>query len=157
MNMDDLSPEERAELEAQFKKFEEFRHSKFEEYLQDAPAEFRDEMRNSKPIYYKLDQYKNPVPCTFFEFAMQTEDPEKFKRVELTRCGPYAVSTVFLCIDHSFLGRGGPVLFETMIWSEKRIEADHEFFEHQWRYRTWADALAGHKKVVDQVEKGLLP
>jgi hypothetical protein len=154
MNMDDISPEERAELERQARQIEEFENSKREEFLKDFPEEMRKEFR--KPRFYKLDEHHSPVPCTLFEFSMQAEDPEKFKRVGLTRCGPYVVSTVFLCIDHNF-GRGGPVLFETMIWSEKRIEADHEFFEHQWRYRTWAEALAGHNAIVDQVEKGLLP
>lgn len=58
--------------------------------------------------------------------------------------GDYTVSTVFLCYDHAFDG-GEPVLFETMI-----LYRDGGFLDDfMVRYRTWEDAIAGHKKVVD--------
>lgn len=62
------------------------------------------------------------------------------------------VSTVFLGIDHGFLGDAPPILFESMIfggWAD----------EYQIRYCTWADAVEGHYELLNKVrlECGLLP
>jgi hypothetical protein len=54
------------------------------------------------------------------------------------------VSTVFLGLDHNYLGEGGPILFETMVFGGP---FDHE----QERYKTWAEAEAGHKQWTDRV------
>ena len=53
------------------------------------------------------------------------------------------VSTVFLGINHNF-GEGPPLLFETMIFGG-------EYDDEQWRYATWNEALAGHKKACDLI------
>jgi hypothetical protein len=106
--------------------------------------------------FYKLDKDKNPVPCSSFEYSMQFEDPEK-RRVAKTQLGPYTVSTVFLCIDHNFGGEGPPVLFETMIWSDKKTDKPGEFFEFQTRYCTWKEATEGHEFVVQMIKEGQLP
>lgn len=50
------------------------------------------------------------------------------------------VSTVFLGLDHNFLG-GKPILFETMIFGGK-----HD--QYQERYFTWEEAEKGHKQAV---------
>jgi hypothetical protein len=51
------------------------------------------------------------------------------------------VSTVFLGVDHS-LGRGKPLLFETMVFNSDGEE------EETARYSTWKKAEKGHKKMV---------
>lgn len=55
------------------------------------------------------------------------------------------VSTVFLCMDHSYNeGIGAPILFETMIFGGM-------FDTHMWRYSTWDEAAEGHRKAVKAV------
>ena len=56
------------------------------------------------------------------------------------------VSTIFLGLDHSFLG-GPPILFETMVFSEELLPGD----TYEERYATKAEAEEGHKRVVAQV------
>ena len=52
------------------------------------------------------------------------------------------VSTVFLGIDHGFLGQGEPILFETMIFG-----GEHD--QYQDRYTTWDEAEKGHEKAIN--------
>lgn len=61
-----------------------------------------------------------------------------------TTTGDADVSTVFLGLDHGG-GLGGPVLYETMVFGG---ELDGE----QERYRTRAEALAGHAAMVARVD-----
>ena len=69
------------------------------------------------------------------------------RRVALDEFGNgSAVSTVFLCIDHSFMEDSKtPILFETMIFGGK-----HD--EYQERYETAEQAFQGHKKAVEMVK-----
>ena len=55
------------------------------------------------------------------------------------------ISTVWLGLDHSF-GRPPPMIFETMVFPKKDewLEIDVA------RYTTEAEALAGHKAMVDE-------
>ena len=56
------------------------------------------------------------------------------------------VSTVFLGIDHAFMG-GPPQLFETMIFRKgKAGEADGQ---EQWRWHTWEEAETAHWALCD--------
>jgi hypothetical protein len=119
--------------------------------LEEAFRKMPEYLRN-RPRYYKLTPDKVAVPCSLYEFGLQFEHPEEYRRVGLTKIGPYVVSTVFLSIDH---GWKSPQLFETMIWSEKTPES--VFSEYQARYATWAEAVEGHALAVRLVETGLLP
>ena len=57
------------------------------------------------------------------------------------------ISTVFLGIDHNFLGKGKlPILFETMIFGG-------DLDENMERYSTWQDAEEGHKRWVAKAEQ----
>jgi hypothetical protein len=61
--------------------------------------------------------------------------------------GATRVSTVFLGIDHAWDG-GPPILFETMIFG-----GSHD--EYQVRYRTHAEAVAGHARALKMVRESL--
>ena len=63
--------------------------------------------------------------------------------------GNVHISTVFLGTNHSN-EYGPPVLFETMSFSEV-----YEYDEYQERYYTYEEALAGHKRIVEQVTNGI--
>jgi hypothetical protein len=65
------------------------------------------------------------------------------KRVAETFCGFVRVSTVFLGIDHNFLGIGDPILFETMLFP-----LSENIMEYQDRYSTWDEAVVGHRKAT---------
>jgi len=66
------------------------------------------------------------------------------RHVAKTRVGSLEVSTVFLGIDHNFLGQGKPLLFETMIFGgDDSIASD--FCN---RYSTWVEAEEGHKAAI---------
>jgi hypothetical protein len=57
----------------------------------------------------------------------------------------YMVSTVFLGVNHG-LG-GNPVLFETMVFSDRSGE-------YTERYSTWQEAEAGHSAIVARLTSG---
>jgi hypothetical protein len=57
-----------------------------------------------------------------------------------------SISTVFLGIDHSH-GGSVPILFETMVFGG-------EFDQYQERYSTIEEAIEGHQKIFDKIDKG---
>lgn len=69
---------------------------------------------------------------------------EAYRVVEQTRVGESLVSTVWLGIDQGIGSRGEdqPLQFETMVFPDMEFQA---------RYRTEAEARAGHAKAVDAV------
>lgn len=109
--------------------------------------------------------------------AMQTSDivawGEAFEKIEsrqvdFTRLGSYSVSTVFLGVDHAFIGRRR--LFETMVFKHDVRRRRHwqranegtyrgVHIPYPWRYElgvqqrysTWADAATGHDLLVRRV------
>jgi hypothetical protein len=145
---DSWSPDEEEQLKKAFEELDKIREEHWKKSFPHIPYK--------RPIYYTLDANKNPVPCSSFEFEKDCRDFENRKRVAKTTIGPYTVSTVFLSIDHNF-GKGQPILFETMIWSDKDINNPGAFFDVQYRYRTWEEAMEGHRRIVAEVEAGKLP
>lgn len=95
---------------------------------------------------YLLDDNKVPYLVTTPVWA---DNFDKQRRVALTDIGGEAVvSTVFLGLDHRFWDDGPPILFETMVninggWTD------------QQRYVTYAQALIGHKNMVEKVRAEL--
>jgi hypothetical protein len=61
--------------------------------------------------------------------------------------GAIDVSTVFLGLDHNFMGVGPPILFETMVFG-----GPHD--QDQERYCTWDEALLGHLRMCNLAFKG---
>ena len=66
-----------------------------------------------------------------------------FSKINGWRASGAFVSTVFLGIDHSWLG-GPPILFETMIFGG-------QFDEVQKRYCTMEEAIDGHAKLMEHL------
>lgn len=84
------------------------------------------------------------VPCDLLAACrMSTADNKRVAKTDLPN--GYWVSTVFLGIDHNLTGRGGPVLFETMVFLQGSY-ADLECL----RYRTWHEAERGHEEAVER-------
>lgn len=66
------------------------------------------------------------------------------RQVDRTNIEGVDVSTVFLGLDHRW-GCGPPLLFETMVFG-----GSHD--GHQWRYSTWKEAQANHKRIVKLIK-----
>lgn len=64
------------------------------------------------------------------------------RKVALTEVGPHTISTVFLGLDHNFMGKGPPLLFETMVFS------DGEATDYMTRSSSWLEAEGQHHKAV---------
>ena len=90
---------------------------------------------------YILDENHEPVREVDFEkWSVWMFSDNDRRQVKLTEQGDVWVSTVFLGLDHHF-GNGPLLLFETMSFIA------HEGVD-QWRYSTWAEAEAGHDRIV---------
>ena len=78
--------------------------------------------------------------------------------VKQTVIKKHLVSTVFLGLDHN-LNRPmrkvnkdyKPIIFETMIFD--RSKEQKKIIDFQERYRTWDEAIEGHKKAVKLVKE----
>jgi len=91
---------------------------------------------------YILDDNHNPVPePDLLKWAKWFHESGPKRRVAHDTKGNCSVSTVFLGLDHSF-GSGPPLLFETMVFGSKE--------DIQERYSTWDEALAGHKRILEE-------
>jgi hypothetical protein len=93
--------------------------------------------------YMILNAEHEVVPTDLMTWAKAFN---KERHVGKTMVGEAKVSTVFLGIDHSF-GAGPPLWFETMVFGGP-------FDEATFRYTTWAEAEAGHARVVAALERG---
>lgn len=91
---------------------------------------------------------KEPKPVDdLLHWARWYENNADARRVLKTEVHFSSISTVFLAMDHRF-GDGPPLLFETMIFG-----GEHD--GDQWRYSTWDEAEAGHKRAVELVKKSI--
>lgn len=91
---------------------------------------------------------RNGDPMTLAEWADKFEDPD-YKRVEFTDLGDgREVSTVWLGLDHSFVGPP-PHVFETMVFGGPVGEDNF-----QQRYSTEREARAGHTEIVGRLTDG---
>ena len=95
--------------------------------------------------YYILDDNNNPIPSTDVAAWVWKEANRDRMRVGKTLVGNAEVSTVFMTLDHGW--NGELEVFETMIFGGDR---DGECY----RYATWADAKAGHDRVVLELTGG---
>jgi len=87
---------------------------------------------------------KNGNPMTLMEWSDKFSDLD-YKVVAKDSNDKWAVSTVWLGINHNFAGAGPPLIFESMVFPL-------DSFEDQdcRRYSTLDDALAGHAELVSE-------
>lgn len=98
---------------------------------------------------YILDENNNPVEepdlMKWAEWMEKSEWPLGRRIVAQENVGDYWVSTVFLGIDHRFMGEGPPILWETMAFKHGDMSGD----ERQERYTSLAAARHGHAMMCD--------
>jgi len=100
-----------------------------------------------KPLlYYILDANKNIVAATDLKKWSEwfENSPDRLLKQEYIKDGDqeYFVSTVFLGIDHSYVG-GTPILFETMVFESGSMS---ELYMQQ--YTAYDDAMRGHGAIM---------
>ncbi len=110
-----------------------------------------------RPHYYTLNDNKEPIPTDDILVWGVWFGEERLKHAITTivqDVPKICVSTIFLGIDHGFdLGREEtyrPVLWETMIY-----QGNH-FWDDQWRYHDYVEAVIGHAEAVNYAKQILL-
>lgn len=105
--------------------------------------------------HYILNEKKEVISVNREEsYAWQALDFNKTRQVGLTKINKdVRVSTVFLSVDHGFYAGGAdsdinyqPIVFESMVFKDGE---DIDCI----RYRTFKEAKAGHKRVVERMKK----
>jgi len=104
---------------------------------------------------YILNQHHEPVvvkDLMLWAAAFEEDEKRIVRQTTVTELGEHLVSpfksvfvsTVFLGLDHNFMGKGPPIVFETMVFGGP--------FNHtMWRYATWDEAVKGHEELVKMV------
>jgi hypothetical protein len=96
--------------------------------------------------FYTLDSKKNMVPSTIIDWSNFLQKKERIVKQDKLMNG-YFISTVFLGIDHNFIGKGNPLLFETIVFDTNSNTA----FMH--RYSTYKNALKGHEIILKKFDQ----
>jgi len=97
--------------------------------------------------WYILDENNKPVVAdSVIESAEWLEENPERKAVKQEHIDDIFISTVFLGLDHAWIPGGNPVLWETMIFG-----GEHD--QYQERYTSYEDALEGHQKALNLVNK----
>jgi hypothetical protein len=116
----------------------------YEKWMADA-----DRLLNRCP-YYNMDG----EPITYREwielFRMGRDGEDDARRVAKTQVGHYFVSTVLLGTDHGFGFSEYPIIFETMIFDDRK-ESGSSVYEE--RYTNKVAALAGHDQAVQRARQ----
>ncbi len=95
--------------------------------------------------WYILDENNKPIRSTIVDCGEWLEENPERKAVKQERIGKIFISTVFLGLDHAW-NSDTPVLWETMIFG-----GEHD--QYQERYSSYEDALEGHQKALNLVNK----
>jgi hypothetical protein len=94
---------------------------------------------------YILDEQRRVRPTRDLRGWAEFMDDIEKRRVGWTRIGERTVSTMFLGLDHG-LGRGLPVVWETMVFDERRKASDQRRCAG-----TWEQAEAQHEEVCREL------
>jgi len=78
------------------------------------------------------------------DYAKLFED-WNYKRVKVSKVYNWAISTVWLGLDHSYGENNKPLIFETMVFNEIGDSVDCQ------RYATLEEAQKGHRKILNDL------
>ena len=102
---------------------------------------------------FLLDENNVPYPCEdllTWGRGIEKLVTEGRKGVKKEMVGKFFISTVFLGLNHNFIKKGLPLLFETMVFNHGTKE--NKYLDHYMeRYSTWDEAEKGHDKIADMV------
>lgn len=105
----------------------------------------------SHSMYYILKGHR-PQAAPYWRYIMwmRSRYPGQHRAtltIARSRAGRWNVSTVFLGLNHGMPYSDAPVLFETMAY-ERREDGKNIFRDEQYRYRTYAEAIRGHRQLA---------
>lgn len=110
--------------------------------------ELHEQFLRKHTTYYTLDAQHKIIPTRDIMVWGRFFETTAGRIVAQDTIGKIKISTVFLGIDHGWDDEGPPVLFETMIFG-----GEHD--QEQWRYCTWEEAEAGHRKALRMVRRSV--
>ena len=96
-------------------------------------------------LYYILIG-QTPEPSTAEGWVRWLAEHDRV--VHETRVGDYFVSTIFLGLNANYIGRGPPILFETVIFGP---DGNSPALDYQRRCSTWEEAKAMHERACAMV------
>ena len=96
--------------------------------------------------HYILNEDRTCTPCEMMDWAEQFEKINR--NVAKDDIDDHRISTVFIGLDHNWLGFGPPLLFETMVFNKTGYDI------YCTRYTTWDEAEKGHQEAVKWVKNG---
>lgn len=97
---------------------------------------------------YILDKRGHVIRCDdLIKWSEWFEHSGMKRQLASTTLKQGHVSTIFLSLDHNF-GGGKPILWETMVFGSKKFGSNLNR-----RYYTKAEALKGHKAIVEEIKK----
>jgi len=98
-------------------------------------------------MWYILDENNKPVSKPTLEVSDWLEENQEKRVVKQDHVGDVFISTVFLGLDHSWPRDNNiPLLWETMIFG-----GEHD--QYMDRYTSYEDAVEGHQKALNLVNK----
>jgi len=99
-------------------------------------------MNRRRPIYYDMNDHSLKGDDSVKIWSLQYKsDKSRVVGQQHTWLGFY-VSTVWLGIDHNYLDKGPPLIYETMVFFKSWTDLDCE------RYSTREEAKVGHEIMV---------
>lgn len=90
---------------------------------------------------------KDGTPLDMMTWARMHSD-DKYRRVDLTLMEKYAISTVWLGLNHNW-SDGPPLIFETAVFDRSGDMLD----QYMDRYTTLEQAQAGHHHITQMVQE----
>lgn len=94
--------------------------------------------------YIDRDLYdRSGEPIDFARWILLFED-DRYQQLAFDEIGGYRVSTIWLGIDHGCGMSDEPLIFETMVFKDRKSVA-------QDRYCSEEEALAGHARLLAEV------
>lgn len=101
-------------------------------------------MNFKQPVYYILKDGRVIETSDGSAWGQWYHDHPEERIIVQTEIGDAWVSTVFLGLDHNWMGKGDPLLFETLIQWKNCPRLDMEMI----RYATLDKAKEGHDYMV---------
>lgn len=105
----------------------------------------------SRKLWYLENADGGVRPATMEEVEQFRQDNQQGHVVAYEEGEALRVSTVFLFLDHNFMG-GQPILYESMVFP-----LDDYANQDSRRYHTREEALAGHSELVAEWLHELTP
>ena len=102
-----------------------------------------------------FDRKGRPISWLKYAELFNNQEYVRVAETEMIYMGKNVrISTVWLGLNHNFSGKGEPLIFETMVFSELDAAIDYSG-DFQCRWPTIAAAIIGHRAITEAVKAQL--